>query len=141
MNSELRRRVRIGSRSVQFLCADLSGLEHHVLAIWDPAPPKRWKQGQLAKYRAERDAFMAELDEAIGCKAIVLDKMDLEGVAVLNQAGEVLLAAKAAGVTCTADGGEIRYHGDPVLVAVWEPVVRPHAKGVAVWLAAQRKPA
>jgi hypothetical protein len=108
------RRVRIGSRSVRFACAgDLAGLEHHVLAIWSPSPPSRWKPGQLAKYCEARDAFLAEMDAAIGCKPIVLDKIDPVDVAALRQAAEVLLAARAAGVSCSTDDSEIRYHGDP----------------------------
>jgi hypothetical protein len=133
------RSVRIGSRSVRFTHVALSGQEHHVAAIWDPAPPRRWKAGQLARYRAARDAFVAEVDEVLGCKPILIDKGDLAGLADLVPAGEILLAGRRAGVTCTAAGGEIQYHGDPDLVAVWAPRLRPHSAEIRVWLGAQRR--
>jgi hypothetical protein len=133
------RSVRIGSRSVRFTHVALSGQEHHVAAIWDPAPPARWKPNQLAKYRKARADFLAEMDATLGCKPILIDKGDLAGLADLVPAGEILLAARRAGVACTAADGEIQYHGDPDLVAVWAPRLRPHSAEIRVWLGAKRQ--
>ena len=47
------RRARIGSCITDFWWTG-AGIE----VRWDPAPPRRLKAGQLAKYRAERNAFV-----------------------------------------------------------------------------------
>lgn len=125
-------RVRIGSRWLRFFCdRDQRGLERHYLAIWDPTPPKRWKSRQLEAYRRARDAFLEQVDADLGCKSIVLDALDQEGVPVLREAAEVLLAARRAGVTVAANG---EIHGD--IASAWEPVLRQHAEGIAALLAA-----
>jgi hypothetical protein len=139
------KRVRIGSRSVEFkYCAtDDSGRVHRIYAVWSPSKPSRWKSGQLEQYRKARDHFLAEVNAAIGVKPISIDAIDPAGVDIagLRQAGEVLLAARAAGITCCTDAGEIRCHGDPALLSIWEPCLRPHSAGIVALLAAQRQAA
>jgi hypothetical protein len=88
--------------------------------------------GPLAQYRKARDDFMAELDAAFGCKPILLDKMDLEGVSGLVRAAAVMTAAKSAGVTVTPDG----LHGARELLDVWGPVLAQHAEALALLVAA-----
>ena len=127
-------RTRIGSRWVAFVCAgDQSGREHHVAAVWDPAPPSRWKAGQLEQYRRARDAFLAELGAVLCCKPIVIDGADLEGVGALREAAEVLLSAQHAGVVVDRDG----IHGDPALLDAWRPTLDRHSQRIADLLAAR----
>lgn len=114
--------ARVGSRTVTFRVAG-----DRVQAVWDRAPPTRWKPAQLAKYRRARDAFVARLDQDLGCK-LDLDQARTEALVL---AAEVYLKARAAGVTIALDAGEIRFHGDPLLVDAWSPVLRQHREALA----------
>lgn len=62
------RRARVGSCTVDFWWNG-DGIEVH----WDPEPPRRWKASQLAKYRVERNAFVAELAKTLGGSVIIVE--------------------------------------------------------------------
>ena len=40
---------------------------------WSPKPPRRRAANELADYRCERDAFIAELAQAIGGSVLVVE--------------------------------------------------------------------
>jgi hypothetical protein len=70
MKKEVRNTFRVG----RFFC-EMTFADGHLSAQWSPDVPMRGSlsRGEIAQYRAGRDALMAEVAKVIGGNVLVLE--------------------------------------------------------------------